>query len=208
MDVSRETASRVFGAELPRAEAYAELLATDGVRRGLIGPREADRLWSRHLLNSAVVVEACPASGLVVDVGSGAGLPGIPMALARPELTIRLVEPLLRRATFLTEVVSLLGLDNVEVVRSRVEDLHGSWTAPTVTARAVAPLDRLAGWCLPLVARGGSLLAVKGDRADEELADARDLLRRLGAASAAVEEVGAPMVAPPVRLVRVTVRGR
>ena len=208
MDVSRETASRVFGAELPRAEAYAELLATDGVRRGLIGPREADRLWSRHLLNSAVVVEACPASGLVVDVGSGAGLPGIPMALARPELTIRLVEPLLRRVTFLTEVVSLLGLDNVEVVRSRVEDLHGSWTAPTVTARAVAPLDRLAGWCLPLVARGGSLLAVKGDRADEELADARDLLRRLGAASAAVEEVGAPLVAPPVRLVRVTVRGR
>jgi len=208
MDVSRETASRVFGAELPRAEAYAELLATEGVRRGLIGPREADRLWSRHLLNSAVVVEACPASGLVVDVGSGAGLPGIPMALARPELTIRLVEPLLRRVTFLTEAVSLLGLDNVEVVRSRVEDLHGSWTAPTVTARAVAPLDRLAGWCLPLVARGGSLLAVKGDRADEELADARDLLRRLGAASAAVEEVGAPLVAPPVRLVRVTVRGR
>jgi len=208
MDVSRETASRVFGAELPRAEAFAELLATDGVRRGLIGPREADRLWSRHLLNSAVVVEACPASGLVVDVGSGAGLPGIPMALARPELTVRLVEPLLRRVTFLTEVVSLLGLDNVEVVRSRVEDLHGSWTAPTVTARAVAPLDRLAGWCLPLVAPGGSLLAVKGDRADEELADAHDLLRRLGAISATVEEVGAPLVAPPVRLVRVTVRSR
>ena len=208
MDVSRETASRVFGAELPRAEAFAELLATDGVRRGLIGPREADRLWSRHLLNSAVVVEACPASGLVVDVGSGAGLPGIPMALARPELTVRLVEPLLRRVTFLTEVVSLLGLDNVEVVRSRVEDLHGSWTAPTVTARAVAPLDRLAGWCLPLVAPGGSLLAVKGDRADEELADAHDVLRRLGAISATVEEVGAPGVAPPVRLVRVTVRDR
>lgn len=208
MDVSRETASRVFGVELPRAEAFAELLATDGVRRGLIGPREADRLWSRHLLNSAVVVEACPASGLVVDVGSGAGLPGIPMALARPGLTVRLVEPLLRRVTFLTEVVGLLGLDNVEVVRSRVEDLHGSWTAPTVTARAVAPLDRLAGWCLPLVAPGGSLLAVKGDRADEELADARDLLRRLGAVSATVEEVGAPGLAPPVRLVRVTVRGR
>ncbi len=208
MDVSRETASRVFGAELPRAEAFAELLATDGVRRGLIGPREADRLWSRHLLNSAVVVEACPASGLVVDVGSGAGLPGIPMALARPELTVRLVEPLLRRVTFLTEVVSLLGLGNVEVVRSRGEDLHGSWTAPTVTARAVAPLDRLAAWCLPLVAPGGSLLAVKGDRADEELTDAHDRLRRLGAASAAVEEVGAALVAPPVRLVRVTVRSR
>jgi 16S rRNA (guanine527-N7)-methyltransferase len=208
MDVSRETATRAFGAELPRAEAFAELLATDGVRRGLIGPREADRVWSRHLLNSAVVVEACPASGLVVDVGSGAGLPGIPMALARPGLTVRLVEPLLRRVTFLTEVVSRLGLDNVEVVRSRVEDLHGSWAAPTVTARAVAPLDRLAAWCLPLVAPGGSLLAVKGERADEELTDARDQLRRLGAASATVEEVGAALVAPPVRVVRVTVRGR
>jgi 16S rRNA (guanine527-N7)-methyltransferase len=208
MDVSRETASRVFGADLPRAEAYAELLATEGVRRGVIGPREAERLWSRHLLNSAVVVEACPASGLVVDVGSGAGLPGIPMALARPELTVRLVEPLLRRVTFLTEVVNQLGLTNVEVVRSRVEDLHGSWAARTVTARAVAPLDRLAGWCLPMVAAGGSLLALKGDRADDELVAAHSLLRRLGATSATVEEVGASLVTPPVRLVRVTVGAR
>jgi 16S rRNA (guanine527-N7)-methyltransferase len=208
MDVSRETASRVFGSELPRAEAFAELLATDGVRRGLIGPREADRLWSRHLLNSAVVVEACPASGLVVDVGSGAGLPGIPMALARPSLTVRLVEPLLRRVTFLTEVVEGLGLTNVEVVRSRVEDLHGAWTAPTVTARAVAPLDRLAGWCLPMVARDGSMLALKGDRADGELAAAQALLRRLGATSAAGEEVGSDLLTPPVRLVRVTVGSR
>jgi 16S rRNA (guanine527-N7)-methyltransferase len=205
MDVSRETAERVFGPELPRAEAFAELLAIDGVRRGLIGPREADRLWSRHLLNSAVVAEACPPSGLVVDVGSGAGLPGIPLALARPALTVRLVEPLLRRVTFLAEVVERLGLANVEVVRSRVEDLHGAWTAPTVTARAVAPLDRLAGWCLPMVAAGGSLLALKGDRADAELATAQALLRGLGARSAAVEEVGRDVVVPPVRLVRITV---
>jgi 16S rRNA (guanine527-N7)-methyltransferase len=204
MDVSRETAARVFGAELPRAEAFAELLATDGLVRGLLGPREADRLWSRHLLNGAVVVEACPASGLVVDVGSGAGLPGIPMALARPALTVRLVEPLLRRATFLTEVVDRLGLANVEVVRSRAEDLHGAWTAPTVTARAVAPLGRLAAWCLPLVAPGGSLLAVKGDRAEDELARAREALSRLRVASSGVEEVGAGLVSPPVRLVRLT----
>ena len=205
MDVSRETAARVFGAELPRAEAYATLLATDGVTRGLLGPREADRLWSRHLVNSAVVVEACPATGLVVDVGSGAGLPGIPMALARPALSMRLVEPLLRRVTFLSEVVDRLGLTNVEVVRSRVEDLHGAWTAPIVTARAVAPLDRLAGWCLPLVAPGGSLLALKGDRAADELATAQPLLARLGAAGGIVEEVGAGVVEPPVRLVRLTV---
>jgi 16S rRNA (guanine527-N7)-methyltransferase len=205
MDVSRETAARVFGAELPRAEAYAELLASDGVTRGLLGPREADKLWSRHLVNSAVVAEACPATGLVVDVGSGAGLPGIPMALARPGLTLRLVEPLLRRVTFLTEVVDRLGLTNVEVVRSRVEDLHGAWTAPTVTARAVAPLDRLVGWCLPLVAPGGSLLALKGDRADEELAAARSVLARQRASSGTVELVGAGVVDPPVRLVRITV---
>lgn len=205
MDVSRETAHQVFAAQLPRAEAYAQILATDGVSRGLLGPRETDRLWSRHLLNSAVVVGACPAAGLVVDVGSGAGLPGIPMALARPELTIRLVEPLLRRATFLTEVIDRLELTNVEVVRSRAEDLHGAWTAPTVTARAVAPLDRLAGWCLPLVAPGGSLLAVKGDRAADELAGAQAALRRLRVVSSGVEEVGHGVVDPPVRLVRLTV---
>jgi 16S rRNA (guanine527-N7)-methyltransferase len=208
MDVSRETAVRVFGTELPRAEAFADLLATEGVTRGLIGPRETGRLWSRHLVNSAVVVEACPPSGLVVDVGSGAGLPGIPMALARPDLTVRLVEPLLRRVTFLEEVVQELGLTNVDVVRSRVEDLHGAWTAPTVTARAVAPLDRLAAWCLPLVAPGGSLLALKGDRAEDELAAAQHVLRRLRASAGSVERVGAGLVAQPVRLVRITVAGR
>ena len=204
MDVSRETARSVFGDQLARAEEYARLLATDGVVRGLIGPREADRLWDRHLLNSAVVVAACPPSGLVVDVGSGAGLPGIPMALARPDLTVRLVEPLLRRSTFLTEVVGRLGLTNVEVVRARAEELHGRWTAPTVTARAVAPLVKLAGWCLPLVAPGGSLLALKGARADDELEAARSVLAGLGVAAAVVEEVGAGVVDPPVRLVRLT----
>ena len=205
MDVSRETATAVFGVELARAEEYARMLATDGVVRGLIGPREEDRLWDRHLLNSAVVVDACPASGLVVDVGSGAGLPGIPMALARPDLTVRLVEPLLRRSTFLAEVVDRLGLTNVEVVRARAEELHGRWTAPTVTARAVAPLAKLAGWCLPLVAPGGSLLALKGARADAELGSARSALRGLGVAAAVVEEVGSGVVDPPVRLVRLTV---
>jgi 16S rRNA (guanine527-N7)-methyltransferase len=207
MDVSRETAVAVFGAELPRAEAYAGLLATDGVVRGLLGPREAGRLWSRHLLNSAVLAEACPASGLVVDVGSGAGLPGIPLALARPELTVRLVEPLLRRTTFLEEVVARLGLTNVDVVRARAEELHGRWTAATVTARAVAPLERLAGWCLPLVAPGGSLLALKGERADEELAAAGPALGRLGVRSATVEVVGTGVVEPAVRLVRLVRQG-
>jgi 16S rRNA (guanine527-N7)-methyltransferase len=204
MDVSRETAEAVFGARLPLAERYAELLSTDGVTRGLIGPRETDRLWQRHLLNSAAVGSAVPApGGLLADIGSGAGLPGIPLAILRSDLAVRLVEPLLRRATFLTEVVAALGLANVEVVRARAEDLHGAWTAATVTARAVAPLDRLAGWCLPLVAPGGCLLALKGDRAEAELAAATGTLRRLGATSWSVEEHGAGQVEPPVRIVRV-----
>jgi 16S rRNA (guanine527-N7)-methyltransferase len=203
VDVSRETAEAVFGAGLPLAEAYAELLRTDGVTRGLIGPRETDRLWERHLVNSAAAAEAFPADGLVADIGAGAGLPGIPLAIARPGLDVRLVEPLLRRATFLTEVVARLGLTNVEVVRARAEELHGRWTAPTVTARAVAPLGRLAGWCLPLVSPGGSLVALKGERAEVELADAEPTLRRLGATSWSVQEVGRGLVDPPIRLVRI-----
>ncbi len=185
------------------AERYAELLGTEGVTRGLIGPRETDRLWRRHLVNSAAAGSALPATGLVADIGSGAGLPGIPLAILRPDLPVRLVEPLLRRATFLAEVVADLGLANVEVVRARAEDLHGAWTATTVTARAVAPLDRLAGWCLPLVSPGGSLLALKGDRAETELTAATPTLRRLGAVSWSVEEHRAGQLEPPVRIVRV-----
>ena len=203
MDVSRETAVAVFGDRLPVAEAYAQLLGTDGITRGLIGPRETDRLWSRHLVNSAVAATAFPETGLVVDVGSGAGLPGIPLAIVRPGLRVRLVEPLLRRADFLQEVVDALALTTVQVVRSRAEDLHGAWTADTVTARAVAPLARLAGWCLPLVAPGGSLLALKGERAADELAAAEPALRGLGADRWWVEEHGAGLVDPPVRVVRV-----
>lgn len=203
MDVSRETAARAFGERLPLAEAYARLLATHGVERGLIGPRETGRLWQRHLLNSAALAEVCPRDGLLVDVGSGAGLPGLPVAIARPGLTVRLVEPLLRRSAFLAEVVARLGLDNVEVVRARAEELHGAWTAPLVTARAVAALDRVAAWCLPLIEPGGSLLAVKGRRAEAEITEAESTLHRLGAADWSIEEVGAGLVDPPVRLVRV-----
>ena len=203
MDVSRETAEAAFGPGLALAERYAELLRTDGVTRGLIGPREADRLWDRHLVNCAAAVSAFPLAGLVADVGSGAGLPGIPLALARPALRVRLVEPLLRRATFLTEVVDRLELGNVEVVRARAEDLHGAWTAGVVTARAVAPRARLAGWGLPLVTPGGAMLALKGDRAAAELATSEQQLRRLGATSWSVEEHGAGLVDPPVRVVRI-----
>ncbi|HEU4348106.1 MAG TPA: 16S rRNA (guanine(527)-N(7))-methyltransferase RsmG [Actinoplanes sp.] len=200
-------AASVFGAELDRAVAYAEILATEGTVRGLIGPREVPRLWDRHLLNSAVVAELVPPGARVVDAGSGAGLPGIPLALARPDLAVTLLEPLARRHDFLVECLTRLGLDSVRVVRGRAEEgpvrrsLAG---ADVVTARAVAPLDRLAGWCLPLLRPGGRLLAVKGDTADAELTAARPALSRAGAADAEVVRCGAGIVDPPTTVVVVT----
>jgi 16S rRNA (guanine527-N7)-methyltransferase len=211
--VSRETpptpdaARGVFSHALPVAEAYARRLATDGVVRGLIGPREAPRLWERHLLNCAVVGEAVPEGAALCDIGSGAGLPGIPVALARPDVRVTLVEPLLRRTTFLEEVVHDLGLENVEVVRSRAEDLHGVRAFDVVTSRAVAPLPKLLRWSVPLVRPGGLVLAMKGSSAAEEIAGASKELRRLGVTRAEVVEVGASVVEPPTVLVRVEVRG-
>ena len=147
-----------------------ELLADAGVKRGLIGPREVPRLWERHLLNCAVLSEVVPEGVTVCDVGSGAGLPGIPLALVRPDLKITLLEPLLRRTNFLQEVVELLGLDHVTVVRGRAEEVLGKLPpVHVVTARAVAPLDRLAGWGVPLLRPYGEMLALKGDTAEEEL---------------------------------------
>lgn len=147
-------AQAVFGEFLPEAVRYAELLADAGVKRGLIGPREVPRLWERHLLNCAVLSEVVPEGVTVCDVGSGAGLPGIPLALVRPDLKITLLEPLLRRTNFLQEVVELLGLDHVTVVRGRAEEVLGTLQpVHVVTARAVAPLDRLAGWGVPCFVR-------------------------------------------------------
>jgi len=203
-DVSRETVRRqIFGDRYDLAVAYEEILRTDGLTRGLVGPREADRMWDRHLLNCAVVAPSIPVGSSVVDVGSGAGLPGLVLAIARPDLTVCLVEPLLRRATFLEEVVFSLGLAGVTIRRDRVEALHGRLRADVVTARAVAPLDRLARWCLPVVRPGGVLLALKGARAEDELATAAPILPGLGAASWHVEILGAGIVDPPVRVVRV-----
>jgi 16S rRNA (guanine527-N7)-methyltransferase len=196
-DVSRETPSaplvarRVFRSErLPLAQRYADLLATDGVVRGLIGPREAPRLWERHLLNCAVLGELIPGDATVCDIGSGAGLPGLVLAIARPDLRITLVEPLLRRTTFLDEVVSELELDRVEVVRGRAEALHGERRFDVVTSRAVAPLERLLGWSMPLVAPTGALVAMKGASVHDEIAEAAPALRRLGCAEPTVAVLG------------------
>ena len=206
--VSRETAvAALFGDRVDRLHRYAELLSTVGIERGLVGPREQDRIWDRHLLNSAALAPLLPGTGSVLDVGSGAGLPGVPLALARPDLAVVLLEPLLRRATFLQEVVADLGLHNVRVRRARAEDVAGDERADTVVARAVAPLPKLLAWCLPLTAPGGTVLAMKGDRGASELAAAEPTLARLGVAAWSLEEVGADLGLDPVRVVRV-VRAR
>ncbi len=207
--VSRETppapdvARGVFAHHLPRAEAYAALLADQGVVRGLIGPREVPRLWARHLLNCAVLEELIPGDVDVCDIGSGAGLPGLVLAIARPDLRVTLVEPLLRRTTFLDEAVEQLRLDNVEVVRARAEELHGKRDFAVVTSRAVASLDRLLDWSMPLVRQGGALLAMKGSSAADELAAARGRLQRHGAGGASVVTCGVDVVDPATTVVRV-----
>ena len=193
----------MFAARLPTAERFADLLAHDGVIRGLIGPRETPRLWERHLLNCAVLGELVPARSTVCDIGSGAGLPGLVLAIARPDLAVTLVEPLLRRTSFLDEVVTTLGLDNVEVVRARAEDLHGDRRFDVVTSRAVAPLPKLLRWSLPLAQPRGTVVAMKGSSAQEEIDGARNELRRLGAGPTSVHTVGIGVVDPPTIVVRV-----
>ncbi|HEU4674727.1 MAG TPA: 16S rRNA (guanine(527)-N(7))-methyltransferase RsmG [Motilibacteraceae bacterium] len=184
-------AAETFGARLALAERYARWLAEGGTERGLLGPRERPRLWSRHLLNCAVLTDLIPSGARVADVGSGAGLPGMVVALRRPDLQVTLVEPLLRRSRFLSEVVADLGLhESVEVVRARAEDLHGARTFDVVTARAVAPLERLAAWCLPLLVPHGELLALKGGTAAEERAAAEPLLEQWGAERSEVLRLG------------------
>jgi len=159
------------------AERYAAWLADAGVVRGLIGPREAPRLWDRHLLNCAVLTDLLPDSATVADIGSGAGLPGLVLAIRRPDLRVTLVEPLLRRTSFLEEVAADLGLDNVEVVRGRAEALHGERAFDVVTSRAVAALPKLLGWSMPLVAPTGALVAMKGSSVAEEVEEAGGVLK-------------------------------
>lgn len=187
-----DSARGVFGSgRLPLAERYAELLATDGVLRGLIGPREVPRLWERHMLNCAVLTEEMPSNATVCDLGSGAGLPGLVLAIARPDLQVTLVEPLLRRTAFLEEVVTELGLEHCQVRRGRAEELHGKEHFDVVTSRALAPLSRLLGWSMPLVAGTGALVAMKGSRAQAEIVEAEDVLRKLGCAPPAIRYLGA-----------------
>ncbi len=177
-----------FGASYGSVSAFHDLLLAHGEERGLIGPREIDRLWERHLLNSAAVVPFLPATGVIVDLGSGAGLPGIVISIMCPELRVILIEPMERRCTWLAEVVEELQLANVEVKRGRAEEFHGAFQADAVTARAVAPLDRLARWSFPLVRKGGSLVALKGRNVSNEVPPAMKVLRKYGASEVEILE--------------------
>jgi 16S rRNA (guanine527-N7)-methyltransferase len=197
VDVARD----VYGAQFALINRYVDILRSTGIEWGLLGPRETERVWGRHILNSAVVSELISEGAAVADVGSGAGLPGIPLAILRPDLRLTLIEPLLRRYTFLNDAVERLELaERVEVVRSRAEDHDRSYEV--VVARALAPLDRLVNWCNPLRARGGVILALKGSSAAEEVAAAQ---RQLYAArlEAEVLVVRAHPDAEPATVVRI-----
>jgi 16S rRNA (guanine527-N7)-methyltransferase len=204
--VPPETARLIFGQALPVAEAYAELLAGPGVERGLIGPDETARIWERHLLNCAVVAELVPDSGLLADLGSGAGLPGLVLAMLRPMVEVILVEPMARRTAFLAECVAELGLVNVRIERGRAEDLAGTIRADVVTARAVARLERLAVLAAGLARSGGLVLAIKGANAAREITEADSALKRLGASEIKTVSLGAGVLEHPTTVVRFVTR--
>lgn len=196
-------AEAIFGERIALVERYAELLATAGVERGLIGPREADRIWDRHILNSAALGELVRVEERIVDIGSGAGLPGIPLALARPDVHVVLVEPMRRRCEFLTEVVGALGIA-VTVLRGRAEDpqVRGEvGKVDVVTSRAVAPLDKIATWSMGMLCDGGRMLALKGERAQTEVEEHRRVLTRLGAVDVRVLRCGGDYLKPPATVV-------
>lgn len=187
-----EGAADVFGTALPEIEAFAEMLEAEGELRGLIGPREIPRLWQRHLINSAVLSRYVDDGERLADIGSGAGFPGIVLALMRPQLEVHLVETMERRAIWLHHVVASLELGNVTVHRGRVEHIHHKRHFDVVTARAVAAIDKLARWTMPLLKADGRLVLLKGRRAAEELAAAKKVLNELGIVSSQVDEVMMP----------------
>ena len=199
-------AAEVFGEALPKIIRYAALLAGPGIDRGLLGPAEAERLWDRHLLNCAAVAELVPPRSSLVDLGSGPGLPGVVLAVMLPGVSVTLLEPMARRADFLRECVAELDLANATVLRGRAEDLASQVGADVVTARAVAPLEKLAGLAAGLIRPGGLILAIKGAGAAAEVARARPALRRLGATEVEVRNVGSGIVNPAATVVVFTAR--
>nr|WP_309070435.1 16S rRNA (guanine(527)-N(7))-methyltransferase RsmG [Arthrobacter sp.] len=200
-----EAARSIFGDRFTLAERFVEHLATSGIERGLLGPRELPRLWDRHVLNCAVVGELIPADAAVADVGSGAGLPGLALAIARPDASFVLIEPLERRVNWLREVTDDLGLTNVEIFRGRAEQAVGKFEVNVVTARAVSALSGLATLTMPLLKRSGEVLAIKGRSAAEEVEKAAKVIRRLGGKSTSVETAGSALLDEPTTVVRIVV---
>ena len=177
-----------LGAGFSKLAQYAEILVKDAVRLGIIGPREVGRIWDRHILNCAALTELIPDGQSIIDIGSGAGLPGIVLAILNPNSAVTLIEPMQRRAEFLTQTKTELGLSNVEILRGRAEGQKVS--AQNVTSRAVAPLNKLLSWSWPLVEKGGKVLAIKGEKATEELAEVKNELVSLKSSTAIIKTCG------------------
>jgi 16S rRNA (guanine527-N7)-methyltransferase len=197
-----DVAAQIFGPNLDKARLYAAALVRDGDELGLLGPREMPRLWSRHILNSAVVSQLVADGATVADVGSGAGLPGIPMAIAQPKAHFTLIEPMERRSNWLIEQVDALGLTNVTVKRARAEEVGEVFDV--VTARAVSALPKLLRLTVPLTRDGGVILALKGSKAQDEIAESKPLVKKLKIASFEVIQVGTEHLAEPTTVVRTT----
>lgn len=196
-----DEARELLGPGVDQLEVFVRKLETQGEVRGLVGPREVERLWSRHVVNSAAVVGALADSRTVADLGSGGGFPGIVIAVLRPDAAIHLIEPMERRVAWLAEVVAELSLRNVTVHRARGEELAGSLVVDAVTSRAVAPIGKLARWSAPLLGPGGAMVALKGARAAVEVAEARTDLRKSGFRDVHIHEVPMPMSSEPARVV-------
>lgn len=189
VEAPSEAVRELFGLSWAPIQHFAEMLVEEGELRGLIGPRELPRLWTRHIVNSAAVAPFIGADATVADVGSGAGFPGVVLAIMRPDLEVHLVEPMERRVAWLTDVVEEVDLDNVTVVQARAEELHGKASYDVVTARAVAALDKLARWTLPLAKPKGRVVALKGQRAADEVEKAKYVLKKFGARETRIEMV-------------------
>jgi 16S rRNA (guanine527-N7)-methyltransferase len=193
-------AELIFGDQIGKARLYFEALVRDGDLLGLLGPREMPKLWTRHILNSAVVAELVSPGQTVADVGSGAGLPGIPMALAQPQAHFTLIEPMERRSDWLKRVVQDLELNNIRVHRARAEEVAEVFDV--VTARAVSALPNLLRMCVPMTKHGGEVIALKGSKAAEEIQDAKKLQKKLGIASFEIVRLGGEFLTDPTLVVR------
>ncbi|ROS37236.1 16S rRNA (guanine(527)-N(7))-methyltransferase RsmG [Curtobacterium sp. PhB78] len=205
LEAEPAVASVLFGDQIETARSFTNELARRGEELGLIGPLELPRLWTRHILNSALLAPLLEARGRVADVGSGAGLPGLVLAIARPDVHFTLIEPMERRVDWLTSESSRLGLSNVTVVRGRAEDVSDGIVVDQVTARAVSALSKLIPMTVPLVRSGGQLILMKGARVDDEIEKARKVILRQHLSDVEVLELGDGVVAETTRVFRATV---